>query len=293
MRRDDLELGRDAELVEDRDRRLERREVRAAAADDADDRRDASSRSSVRPPSCRRPRTMPPSPDARGRAPRRVSSASAVRWPILRRSKTSACRTGGGGRPGRRGRPPRRRAGPGVADPCPSRLTIAVGLCAAVSTRARVRDGPDVLLELRGRGALDRPVAGVVDARRELVDDQRAVAEQEQLRGQRAAQVHRARPASSPIVVAHAATSGATGAGATDSARIPASWRFRAIGKAAHGAIERARDDDRQLGLEVELALGEQGVALGAGRAGPRRRRARWRPRSGAGRARRSRRSAP
>ena len=37
-----------------------------------------------------------------------------------------------------------------------------------------------------------------------------------------------------PIAVARSATAATTGAGATDSARIPSSWRFRAIGKAAH-----------------------------------------------------------
>ena len=33
-------------------------------------------------------------------------------------------------------------------------------------------DGADVLLELRGLRAVDRPVAGIVHARRDLVDDQ-------------------------------------------------------------------------------------------------------------------------
>ena len=66
-----------------------------------------------------------------------------------------------------------------------------------------------------------------------------------------------------PIATARAATSAAIGAGATDSTRIPASWVFRATGKAAHRPIEPASDDDRQLRLEIELALGEQG---GSGR---------------------------
>ena len=33
-------------------------------------------------------------------------------------------------------------------------------------------DGADMLLELRGLRAVERPVAGIVDARRDLVDDQ-------------------------------------------------------------------------------------------------------------------------
>ena len=42
-------------------------------------------------------------------------------------------------------------------------------------------DRPHVLLELAGDGGLDRPVAAVVDARRELVHDERAVGHEEQL----------------------------------------------------------------------------------------------------------------
>src|SRR5277367_2829805 len=37
-------------------------------------------------------------------------------------------------------------------------------------------DGADMLLELRGLGALDRPVAGIVHPRRDLVDDKPLVA---------------------------------------------------------------------------------------------------------------------
>ena len=35
-------------------------------------------------------------------------------------------------------------------------------------------DGADMLLELRGRSALDGPVAGIVNPRRDLVDHQRS-----------------------------------------------------------------------------------------------------------------------
>jgi len=40
---------------------------------------------------------------------------------------------------------------------------------------------PDVLLELRHRSAVDRPMAGIVNPRCDLVDDKAAVAEHEHL----------------------------------------------------------------------------------------------------------------
>ena len=92
VRRDDLELRRHAELVEDGDGRLERREVGAAAADDADDgaiaRRALAHRSSS---VC----VVSSAQWSLARAPLTAASAwsvvapSAVRWPILRRSNTS------------------------------------------------------------------------------------------------------------------------------------------------------------------------------------------------------------
>ena len=86
---------------------------------------------------------------------------------------------------------------PGVArrGPRPSRLTIAVGASGVRRPERQAADRPDVLLELGGRRALDRPVAAVVDARRELVDDEPAVGHEEQLDGQRAGQAHRHAPA--------------------------------------------------------------------------------------------------
>ena len=62
----------------------------------------------------------------------------------------------------------------------------------------------------------------------------------------------------SPMAVARSATSALTGAGATDSTRIPASWRLRAIG---NGAVcpwtSRASTIDSSH-LERQLALDEQ-----------------------------------
>ena len=45
---------------------------------------------------------------------------------------------------------------------------------------------PDVLLELRHRGAVERPVPGIVDTRRNLVDEEGAVTQHEHLHRQHA-----------------------------------------------------------------------------------------------------------
>ena len=148
-------------------------------------------RSVMRLPPCRRPRTVAPGQRERGTTPSSTSSPSAVRCPILRRSNTRALvvqvEVDG-------------RVGQGVADTEQPRLAGRAGAEQIDHRRRRDRvgraepeaaDGADVLLELRGRGTLDRPVAAVVDPRGQLVDDERAVAQEEQLRGQRAGQVHR------------------------------------------------------------------------------------------------------
>ena len=100
-----------------------------------------------------------------------------VRWPILRRSNTrrlsyrwrwtagsprAAPSAPGSSRASRRG-------------PAPSRLTMAVGARASVEPRARPQIARMCCSNWDVRGALDRPVAAVVDARRELVDDEAAV----------------------------------------------------------------------------------------------------------------------
>ena len=119
-----------------------------------------------------------------------------------------------------------------------------------------------MLLELRRRRALDRPVAAVVDARGELVDHRaRPAGQLEQLHGQHARPGPGRGRSKSAISAASKATIGWTGAGATVSARIPRSWRLRATGNAsgAPGAVAGAHD--RQLGLEGDLALEQQRVA--------------------------------
>ena len=226
MRRHDRELGRHAELVEDRHRRLERREVGAAAADDADDGDGlvlghrspsfvASSAQARRPSAPRRrgERLV----DDPARAPSGGPSCG-----VRRRA---ACRTGGGGRPGRRGRlgdavqpgvaprtaaeevDHRGRAVGGRVDPSPS-PQIARMCCSNCEVAA-----PSIVQwpELWTRGASSLTTS---DPSRSRNSSDR----------QRAAQVHRARPASSRSRRRSAATSGGIGAGATDSTRIPASW---------------------------------------------------------------------
>ena len=126
-----------------------------------------------RPGSAPRPSRPAPRSRRRGRRP------STVTWPILRPGRTClpyrwtltlgpARRTGGA--PARPCPPARPSAGP------PSTLAITTTGAVSVGRAQRVVEhGPQVLLELRGPGALDGPVAGVVRPHRQLVDQQRAV----------------------------------------------------------------------------------------------------------------------
>ena len=54
----------------------------------------------------------------------------------------------------------------------PIRFSITTSAWRAAVAQRPARDGADVLLELVDGAAVLRPVAGVVDARRDLVDDQ-------------------------------------------------------------------------------------------------------------------------
>ena len=127
------------------------------------------------------------------RAPRRSTTRPRSGAPSCDARRPAACRTGGGGRRRLpwRGRCRRPRGAPSRDRPVPSRLTIAARRERRRRTEPEPADRPDVLLELRGRGALDRPVAAVVDPRGELVDDEAAVGHEEQLHGQRADEAHR------------------------------------------------------------------------------------------------------
>ena len=166
VRRDDPQLGRDVQLHQHGTGRFEDREVRAAAADHADDRW-----------SVTLDHRSPPSSDAVQRNASRAARA---------RRRGAGIRGGGGQMPhlasledpplvvqvevdGRilHGPPDRPRIEPGVAQRA---------LAPQVDHRRRregIRrpelepaDRPDVLLELRGRGTVQRPVAAVVDTGR-------------------------------------------------------------------------------------------------------------------------------
>ena len=141
------------------------------------------------------PSSAPPRPRARAQSMRLVRrrGRSTVTWPILRRSKTSRLSYRWRWTPGSASaRSTPDRAGPAArrpsrgGSPSPSRARLD-------RAQRQPGDRPDVLLELAGRGALDRPVAAVVDARRQLVHDERAIPEQEQLDGQRPARGRAAR----------------------------------------------------------------------------------------------------
>ena len=83
-----------------------------------------------------------------------------------------------------------------------------------------------MVLELARRRALDRPVAGVVDARRELVREQ-AAADVEELEREHA---DVAELVEQPVAYSSASACGASSAGARDVRRIPPSWTFSTSG---------------------------------------------------------------
>ena len=95
------------------------------------------------------------------------------RGPSCGARRPAACRRRGRGRPGRASASSSPRASPAGPRRCPSRLTIAARPVRRRRTQRQPADRADVLLELGGQRALDRPVARVVDPRRELVDDER------------------------------------------------------------------------------------------------------------------------
>ena len=229
MGRHDLQFARHAQLGEDRDRLLERREVRTAAADDADDR--ATRRRSrpvvvtaCTPRSGRRGRSGP------ARGPSSVSVRSRSGGPSSVARTPAACRTGGGGP----------RVGEPFAQPEELRLAVRAGAqqvdhrgrgeCGA-ATRGRVR----VIARMccsncEVCGPLDRPVAEL------WTRGASSFTTIEPSSSQNSSDVsvpHRpiamARSIATPV--ARAAISSGMGAGATDSMRIPASWTFGRRGR--------------------------------------------------------------
>ena len=126
-------------------------------------------------------------------------------------------------------------------------------------SQGQAADRPDVLLELAGRGAFDRPMAAVVDPRRQLVDDERAIREQEQLDGQGSdhiegfSEVGRDPLGPCRDLGGHRQRRGDEGL-EQDPGVVPI-----APGGERHGpAVEPAGDDHRQLAGKVELAFEQQ-----------------------------------
>ena len=164
----------------------------------------------------------------------------------------------------RRSRPASRRAARGR--PVPSRLTIAARGEGRRRTERQTADRPDVLLELRRRGAFDRPVAAVVDSRGELVDDELAVRHEEQLGGQRPDHAHRHRQPLPEV----GGTLGDLGRdrrgrhGFGQDARVV---RVACQREGGRTAVEAARHDDRDLHVERHLGLGQEHARRRAGRA--------------------------
>ena len=110
-------------------------------------------------------------------------------------ARLAPCRTGAAWRAGARARSLQSRLARRVAAPSnqmsPSRFTITAGVCCARVAERQVGEHARLLLELRRHAGVDRVVAAVVRPRRDLVDEQRAVARHEHLDAQHAAVVER------------------------------------------------------------------------------------------------------
>ena len=293
----DPQLGRHVQLHEDRAGRLQDREVRAAAADDADDRRSAALHHRRLPSFVIVQPAQPVAGRAGGRQRRRPGPRPiAVRWPILRRSNTRRLsyrwrwtvgsamalsdETGSSRAVRERPRPPqvdhgRRRERVGRAEPSPQIARMCCSNC-EVAAPSSVQ-WP--LLWTRGASSLTTSAA---------------VGHEEQLGGQRAGQAHRdGQPL--PEVGRPRGDVGVDVGRARRSRRgSPRRGRCGRAGSVASLAVDAARDDDRELRREGELALGEERPRRRGGpsrvqRPGELRRSMR----PGSGRDRRSRRSPP
>ena len=127
----------------------------------------------------------------------------------------------------------------------------------------QVEHGAQVLLELAGDGAVHRPVAAVVRAHRELVDD---VCRAPPVPGRTSNSSTASTPVtpSSPAIrsaasVATDARSGSRpGAGARTSVQMPSVWTVSTTGHAAAWPRRAAGDEHRELADEVDLLLEEQ-----------------------------------
>ncbi len=142
------------------------------------------------------------------------------------------------------------------------RLTITHGDRASVGPQREPEDRPQVVLELARRGAVDRPVTRVVDARRELVGEQSPV-DLEELDGEDAHVVERVEQGGADLL--RFALRRISGRGARD-AQDALAMQVLADRPEARVAVPRAHADDRQLPVERDELLRELVVADRRGR---------------------------
>ena len=122
-------------------------------------------------------------------------------------------------------------------------------------------DGADVLLELRGDGALDRPVAAVVDARRDLVDE-RAVGAGEELDGEDADVAERFGDAERRRrALPRPAPRSSRRGGTVEVRRMPSRWTLSAQSqKAWRPSAQRATMTENSA-IEGDASFGDGGFA--------------------------------
>ena len=153
---------------------------------------------------------------------------------------------------------------PASATSSPMRFTIALTPPRSRRAERQPGDGPQVLLELAGLGALDRPVAGVVHAGRDLVGQQ-LVADLEQLDGHHADVVEWRRGSDRAMASAPACSAGVSpGAGASVRRRMPVAVAVLDERVAGGRAVEATGGHDRQLPVEADHALGDDAVVAQA-----------------------------
>ncbi len=144
----------------------------------------------------------------------------------------------------------------------PMRLTITHGERASVDPEREPEDRSQVVLELARRGAVDRPVPRVVDARRELVGEQPPL-DLEELDGEDADVVERVEKGGADLLCF--ALRRIARRGARD-AQDALAVQVLADGPEARVAFPRAHADDRQLPVERDELLRELVVADRRGR---------------------------
>ncbi len=211
-----------------------------------------------------------------GAPPGRASRAAVGRWhrapsrgPSCDARTPRACRTGGGGRrdPTSASATPSRRAA--RRGPTPSRLTIAAGDSASAAPSGSPQMARMCCSNWEVALASMRHVAAVVDTRRQLVDHQRSVAQQEQLHGQQRPRGPWHRPAArrwpAPPRRRPAARRRA-------SPTRPGCRRRGRCGRPGTATTRPSADagaDHRQLGGESQLPLHEHRLAGGSAQVHP------------------------